>query len=100
MLVGALLVGLASAPIFKTTLSMAGDLDPEAGTKVYGPLFALSLIAAAGVPSLAGRVAQTFSLRMVLWLPIVGAVSILVLSFRLPRESRPIPLAAVASDEL
>lgn len=96
MVVGALLVGLASAPIFKTTLSMAGDLCPEAATKVYGPLFALSLVAAAGAPWLAGRVAQTFSLQTVPWLPIVGAVSILALSYRLPHESRTITLASVA----
>jgi FHS family glucose/mannose:H+ symporter-like MFS transporter len=100
MIVGALLVGVASAPIFKTTLSMAGDLCPDAAAKLYGPLFALSLVAATGAPWVAGRVAQTFSLSMVLLLPILGGLSILVLSFRLPQESTSFALAVDLGEEL
>jgi fucose permease len=84
MITGAIVIGLASAPIFKTTLSMAGDLYPGAATRLYGPLFALSLVAAAGAPWLAGRIAQSFSLNSVPWLPIIGLICILALSSKLP----------------
>jgi FHS family glucose/mannose:H+ symporter-like MFS transporter len=100
MVIGSLLIGLASAPIFKTTLSMAGDLCPDAAAKLYGPLFALSLVAATGTPWVAGRVAQTFSLRVVPLLPILGAFSIVVLSFRLPRESTFVGSELSLRDEL
>jgi fucose permease len=83
MMLGASLIGLASAPIFKTTLSMAGDLYPGAAARLYGPLFALSLAAAAGAPWLAGRLAQSLSLNVVPLLPIFGTFCILALSRKL-----------------
>jgi fucose permease len=85
--VSVILIGLFSAPIFKTALGAAGDLHKHVAAKLYGPLFAVSLIAAAGAPWIAGHMAQTFTPSTVPLLPLAGGAMILVLSFGLPEAS-------------
>lgn len=82
---GIILIGLFSAPIFKTALGAAGDLHQHVAATLFGPLFAVSLIAASGAPWIAGRIAQTFTPNMVPLLPVAGGLMILFLSVRLPR---------------
>jgi MFS transporter, FHS family, glucose/mannose:H+ symporter len=78
--IGAALVGVAFAPVFPTTLAIAGDRYPERSGTVFGLLFSVALIGGMLLPWAVGQVAQRLTVRMGMLVPGVGAIGITLLS--------------------
>jgi fucose permease len=77
---GTALIGLSYAPIFPTTLAIAGDRFPQRAGTVFGLLFAIALIGGMSFPWIVGQVSQRVSVRAGMIVPALGAVGIIGLS--------------------
>ncbi len=86
--VGTALIGLSYAPIFPTTLAIAGDRYPERAGTVFGLLFSNALIGGMTFPWAVGQISQGISVRAGMIVPALGAVGIISLSLVLLRKSR------------
>lgn len=75
--VAALLAGLALAPIFPTTLGVAGAHHPEQTGAVFGLLFTVALTGGMTMPWLAGHLAATAGLPAVF---VLAAVNFLMVA--------------------
>lgn len=88
---GTALIGLSYAPIFPTTLAIAGDRFPQRAGTVFGLLFAIALIGGMSFPWIVGQVSQRVSVRAGMIVPALGAVGIIGLSIAgLSREYKPL----------
>jgi len=79
-MLGTALIGLSYAPIFPTTLAIAGDHYSERAGTVFGLLFSVALIGGMLLPWAVGQVSQQFGLRLGMLVPGLGAVGITVLA--------------------
>jgi MFS transporter, FHS family, glucose/mannose:H+ symporter len=79
-MLGTALIGLSYAPIFPTTLAIAGDHYSERAGTVFGLLFSIALIGGMLLPWAVGQVSQQFGLRLGMLVPGLGAVGITVLA--------------------
>ncbi|HUK46396.1 MAG TPA: MFS transporter [Terriglobales bacterium] len=77
---GTALIGLSYAPIFPTTLAIAGDRWPQRAGTVFGLLFSIALIGGMTFPWMVGQVSQHISVRAGMIVPAMGAVGIIGLS--------------------
>ncbi|HEV2494124.1 MAG TPA: MFS transporter [Terriglobia bacterium] len=77
------LLGLSYAPIYPTTLAMAGDRYPRFAGTVFGTLFSIALVGGGGFPWVVGQVSQSVGMRYGMLLPLAGAVAICLLSLRI-----------------
>jgi len=84
----AALIGLSYAPIFPTTLAIAGDRYPERAGTVFGILFSIALIGGMMFPWAVGQVSQGIGVRAGMVVPAMGAVGIIGLSLVLLREHK------------
>jgi MFS transporter, FHS family, glucose/mannose:H+ symporter len=91
--VGTALIGLSYAPIFPTTLAIAGDRNPERAGTVFGLLFSVALIGGMTFPWAVGQISQGISVRAGMIVPALGAVGIITLSLVLLRERTPLTSA-------
>ena len=77
---GAVVVGLAFAPIFQTGLSIAADRYPREAGSVFGLLFASAVPGCMVWPWALGEVAQRYGLRLAMWIPLLGMCGVCVLA--------------------
>jgi len=77
--VGAVLIGLGFAAIYPTTLAIAGEHFAALSGTAFSLIFTVALSGGMLCPWLAGRIAQTASLRQGLIIPIVNCAMIIVL---------------------
>jgi FHS family glucose/mannose:H+ symporter-like MFS transporter len=80
LVLGAAVVGFSYGPIFQTALSVAGDRHPEAVGSVFGLLFATAVPGGMVWPWAMGQIAQNYSIRYGMLMPLAGAVGICVLT--------------------
>lgn len=85
LFIGALVIGLSYAPIFPTTLAIAGDLHPHRAGTVFGLLFSIALIGGMTFPWAVGQLSQAISVRAGMIVPTLGAVGIISVSLVLSR---------------
>ena len=91
--VGTALIGFSYAPIFPTTLAVAGDRHPERAGTVFGLLFSVALIGGMTFPWSVGQISQGISVRAGMIVPALGAVGIISLSLVLLRKRTPLTSA-------
>lgn len=77
--IGALIVGLSFAAIYPTTLAIAADRYQRLAGTIFGLLFAIGLIGGMIFPWAVGQLSQRFGVRPAMMLPLLGAVSIMIL---------------------
>lgn len=82
----AIITGLSFAPIFKTTLSIAGDRHPKATAPIFGVVFAMSLVGAMIAPWLVGQISHHFSIRYGPLVPIAGSMFVVVMAILIGRS--------------
>jgi fucose permease len=84
---GAILTGLAFAPVYPTTLAIAADrYERQAGT-IFGLLFAMGLIGGMIFPWAIGQVSQRLqNVRAGMLVPVIGAVAISIVAIILNRR--------------
>jgi fucose permease len=87
LVVGVLLIGVSYAPVFPTTLAIAGDRYPNTGT-AFGFLFAVALIGGMTFPWIVGQVSQHFGVRTGMIVPLAGAIGICTLAAVLTTQER------------
>lgn len=91
---GTALIGLSYAPIFPTTLAIAGDRYPQRAGTVFGLLFSIALIGGMMFPWIVGQVSQQITVRAGMMVPALGAVAIIGLSIAaLSHESKALAAA-------
>jgi fucose permease len=88
LVLAVVVTGLSFAPIFKTTLSIAGDRHPEATAPIFGVVFAMSLLGAMGAPWIVGQISQHYSIRFGPLVPIFGSVCVGVMAILIARSQR------------
>ena len=77
---GTALLGLSYAPIFPTTLAIAGDRYSQRAGTVFGLMFSIALIGGMMFPWAVGQISQQVSVRAGMIVPVVGAIGIIGLS--------------------
>lgn len=77
---GAAVIGFAYGPIFQTGLSIAGDRYPEATGSVFGLMLAAAVPGCMAWPWALGEIAQNYSIRYGMLIPLAGALGICVLA--------------------
>jgi fucose permease len=88
---GAMLAGVAVAPIYPTVLALAADrYKGQAGT-IFGLLFAVGLTGAVLFPFAVGHIAQHAGVQFGMVLPLVGALVIAALIYSGNRTSNDAP---------
>jgi fucose permease len=87
LVIGVLLIGASYAPIFPTTLAVAGDRYSNTGT-VFGLLFAIALVGGMTFPWMVGQVSEKFGVRIGMIVPLAGAIGICVLAAVLTAQER------------
>lgn len=81
MLIGAVLAGLAFAPVYPTILAVAADRHPRQAATIFGFLFAAGLVGGMIVPWAVGRVAEAYGMQAGMALPVAGAAAVAILAF-------------------
>ena len=84
---GMVVIGLGLASIYPTALGVAGDRFPRQTGTVFGAIIAVSLVGGTAGPSICGSLAAT-GLRNILWVPMVAAVAVAVLTIMVTREGQ------------
>jgi fucose permease len=82
---GMVVIGLGLASIYPTALGIAGDRFPRQTGTVFGAIIAVSLVGGTAGPSICGRLAA-MGLRNILWVPMIAAVAVAVLTILVTRE--------------
>jgi fucose permease len=83
---GVALLGLSYANVFPVTLAMVGDRYSRFTGTVFGLLFSIALVGGMLFPWVVGQVSQRLGVRAGMIVPLVGAVSICALAWRLYRR--------------
>ena len=84
---GMVVIGLGLASIYPTALGIAGDRFPRQTGTVFGAIMAVSLVGGTAGPSICGSLAAT-GLRNILWVPMIAAVAVAVLTIIVTREGQ------------
>jgi fucose permease len=90
----AVLIGAAYAPIYPTTLGMAGDRFPRFAGTMFSVLFSIALIGGMTFPWAAGHAANSWGFRASLAIPLVGACGMTLMSLVILRTSTKAKAAA------
>lgn len=77
--VGAVLIGLGFAAIFPTTLAVVGTTFPSFSGTAFSVIFGIALTGGMTLPWLTGKIAQAYSLRQALLIPVFASTMTLVL---------------------
>jgi FHS family glucose/mannose:H+ symporter-like MFS transporter len=85
VVLGMVVIGLGLSSIYPTTLGVAGDRFPRQTGTVFGAITAVSLVGGTAGPSICGTLAAT-GLRNILWVPIIAAVAVAMLTIRVTKE--------------
>jgi len=83
LIFGVLIIGLSYAGVFPTVLAIAGDTYTKLAGTVFGLLFAIALIGGMSFPWLVGQISEDFGIRFGMIVPLVGAIAICVVAWRL-----------------
>lgn len=86
--IGTSLLGLAYGPIFPTALAIAGDRYPQRMGTVFGLLFSIALIGGMTFPWAVGQVSERAGVRAGMFVPALGAISILLMSIVISMRER------------
>jgi fucose permease len=88
--VAAALIGLSFAPVYPTTLAIAGDRYSENAATVFGVLFAIGLLGGMSVPWAIGQVGNVWGLRAGMHLPLISTamIGVLAIAVRLQLRKR------------
>ena len=84
--IGVILTGMTFAPVFPTTLAIAGDRYARFSGSVFSVLFAVALVGGMTFPWAIGQLAERSAVRVGLTLPIVGAMALTALAWMVGRE--------------
>ncbi len=76
--IGAVIIGISFAPIYPTTLAAAADRYQRNAGTIFGFLFAVGLIGGMLFPWAVGHIAESWSVRAGMLLPLLGAIAISV----------------------
>lgn len=76
---GAILIGLGFAAIFPTTLAVVGEAFPAFSGTAFSVIFVIALAGGMTSPWLTGKIAQTYTLRQGLFIPVLNCSMILLL---------------------
>jgi FHS family glucose/mannose:H+ symporter-like MFS transporter len=85
LVAGAVVMGVSYAGVFPTTLAIAGDRYQKMAGTVFGLLFAIALVGGMTFPWAVGQISQATGVRMGMVVPLVGAVGICLLGWKLKR---------------
>jgi fucose permease len=85
---GAAVVGFSFGPIFQTGLGIAGDRYADCSGSVFGLMFAFALLGAMVSPWAIGTIAQSYTPRYGMAVPLLGAVCISLIAARLTRKEQ------------
>lgn len=94
---GATVIGLSFAPIFQTTLGMAGDRYEHAGS-VFALLFAIALLGAMVAPWIVGQISERYAVHYGMFVPLGGALCICVLAATVMRRQNTVATVTGARD--
>jgi fucose permease len=81
------ILGLAFAPIFQTTLGIAGDRYEKHSGSVFGLMFVFALVGSMAQPWLVGQISERFAVRLGMVIPLVGTVIVSCLASYIRRTS-------------
>ncbi len=84
---GVIIAGLSFAPVFPTTLAIAGDRYARFAGSVFSVLFAVALLGGMSFPWAIGHLARTAGVGVGLLLPVFGALVIVGLATLIERRS-------------
>ncbi|MFB0565309.1 MAG: sugar MFS transporter [Candidatus Aminicenantaceae bacterium] len=76
---GAVLIGLGFAAIFPTTLAIIGEEFPSFSGTAFSVIFVIALAGGMTSPWLTGKIAQAYSIRQGLFIPVINCSMIIVL---------------------
>jgi len=85
VLVAAVLIGLAFAAVYPTTLAVIGGQFPELSGTAFSVALVVGLTGGMTSPWLAGKIAQTQGLREAFIIPVIYCAAIVLLGFLLSR---------------
>jgi fucose permease len=88
LVLGAAVIGFSYGPIFQTALSIAGDRYPHAVGSVFGLLFAAAVPGGMASPWAMGQIAQNYSIRYGMLVPLAGALGICALTSTIRKSLR------------
>lgn len=80
---GATVIGLAFAPIFQTTLGIAGDRYEQHSGSVFGLMFVFALMGSMAQPWIVGQISGRSAVRYGMFVPLAGAVVVTLVAARL-----------------
>lgn len=80
LVLGAAVVGFSYGPIFQTGLSVAADRYPKETGAVFGLMFASAVPGCMAWPWITGEIAQNYSVRYGMLVPLLGAAGVCVLT--------------------
>ncbi|HOI45864.1 MAG TPA: hypothetical protein PLX50_09660, partial [Candidatus Aminicenantes bacterium] len=84
---GAVLIGLGFAAVYPTTLAVVGENFPSFTGTAFSAVFAIALCGGMLSPWLAGRIAQAYSLRQAMFVPVFNCGMIVILQLIIMRRT-------------
>jgi fucose permease len=88
LVVGVLVMGISYAGIFPTALAIAGDAYRRMVGTVFGLLFAIALVGGMTFPWAVGHISQTAGIRYGMAVPMLGALVICGLAWKIHMSKR------------
>lgn len=85
---GATVTGLAFAPIFQTTLGVAGDRYQQHSGSVFGLMFVFALVGSMAQPWIVGQISERYAVRYGMFVPLAGAVIVSLVASRIAQAAR------------
>jgi len=86
--IAGMILGLAFAAVYPTTLAIAGDRYQRNAGTIFGLLFAVGLLGGMSFPWAVGHISEAWALRAGMALPLVGAAGIIGVILRASRDIR------------
>jgi len=86
--IAGMILGLAFAAVYPTTLAIAGDRYQRNAGTIFGLLFAVGLLGGMSFPWAVGHISEAWGLRAGMALPLVGAAGIIGVILRASRDIR------------
>ncbi|MDD8015728.1 MAG: MFS transporter [Acidobacteriota bacterium] len=84
---GAVLIGFGFAAVYPTTLAVVGENFPSFTGTAFSAVFAIALCGGMLSPWLAGRIAQAYSLRQAMFVPVFNCGMIVILQLIIMRRT-------------
>ncbi len=85
---GTVLIGLGFAAIFPTTLAVVGGVFPSFSGTAFSVIFVIALTGGMVSPWLTGKIAQAYSIRQGLFIPVFNCSMIIILQIVIMRVLR------------